>query len=355
MLSFNASQQNVAVFCLDYDKCAHYIFCDKKGKYTGEIDSDNPILAKIREVANDPTVSEIIITVGSSRQDLETDQLGIETLPQGGCFINLLMLTFYLQNQNLPCKFRFSSILNADVNNNKPIGTAFKDTTLDWMWDEYKPTIILTQTHYFAEQYNNTPIDFYFIDDRASPNKKRKNPYNFENDIAGKLSKLFHETPYMLPHNVVFHPYRYISKSTGKGKSKIRKDEIALQKPGVTQGKGPILPQQVWRGLVTSIMDLYEESNEKPDLLKNFKLKVQLLEKYNRLLMPYADKELPNEVALKLSTDAKTFSWPEALWKNRQNNPFKETIETIEKHIKELKSWNNPLGGLGKQKKSEAL
>ncbi|MCD6046771.1 MAG: hypothetical protein K0S08_418 [Gammaproteobacteria bacterium] len=212
--------RKIGVFSIDHDGCLN-----------NRRESDEPkmILAKreklisyLIERIEKNGYSEVVLMVGSNRQDIILDRMNCENNFNISCFPLISALKDLLQTQlSEELKVTLDPLLLADVFSNKASGYAFNLATKEsgtgksccgifakkvkhpsTVLDPIKTNILFAQMHHIALTYSTPPaiIDYHFIDDEHSK-------------ILEPLNKIFN--PLIIPTGVTLNLHHYACSEVG--------------------------------------------------------------------------------------------------------------------------------------------
>jgi len=250
-------KEKILVFSLDDSGCAEHIF----SRPSGEINKKHPLLNKIIKKIKREKPQKVVLMVGSTRQDELSDINNELNNGSGSCFVNYANLATHLQQACPGVSIKFDRLLMVDVSYNQKPGKAIKNalgfrllarnennpyikdsnrknnqkywqfmqkkkdvpsnsnrqryTALlkrfkglqdqknnEWLWDEYKITIILAQIYYLSHKYPSQEIDYAFFDDRCCLLFEEENDDEKDRDIVVRLYNFFQDNHELIPANI---------------------------------------------------------------------------------------------------------------------------------------------------------
>lgn len=190
-------KKQLIVLSLDYDNCCDHLFdidydffndkqTAKFKRFARQI-IEQVLLSELHEIVNRVKKSksnndvDMILLVGSARQDINTDEHGMAQCHNGSCFANYKKLC---REQ----RWELDPFLLADSQNPVAPGTAMQDRSITVKsWDKGKVSLLAAQIKYLKRRYDGYQLSFHFIDDDCDglifPSLRSKLPESIKWDI----------------------------------------------------------------------------------------------------------------------------------------------------------------------------
>ncbi len=154
--------RKICVISLDYDGCGDILFNNIFLEFKSETEKAaiknirQKLLAYLTEITKD--ADQVVLFVGSNRQDFSHNMLCANDFKNGSCFKNYEDLC----KKN---KWIFNKLLLADIQNGKPAGTSMTNARIHCYVGHSKIDIIKGQFENLKNNYPDDNVSFYFFDD----------------------------------------------------------------------------------------------------------------------------------------------------------------------------------------------
>ena len=183
----------IRVVSADYDVCL------ARKNFNGDIVEDNRLLVDAL-LSTKNNYKKTIGLIGSNRQSSRDNKRNTTQNNNGSCFDQTPKFYAAIDAE-------FNPFLLADLYNNAPHGTSFKEATSSvnnefkhkgWLHDKSKISIIYAQIQKIANEYPDDEIDFEFYDDK--------------DEILNGLYLFFNRNKKLIPKQCTLNLHRFAGK-----------------------------------------------------------------------------------------------------------------------------------------------